>query len=71
MGELLAYFLLKRNKFDISDNEIDILISKLEQFGIFLNTKKTNEIFNDKSDAVFYEVVMTAKKRKRSIFGDW
>lgn len=52
---------LTRNKFDFDIKEIETLISKIKEKGIVLQREQTIETFIDVDDAVFYEIVMSAK----------
>jgi len=52
---------LSRNNFGFQDSAIDDLIALLKESGIFLERTVTEEDFPDPDDAVFYEIVMTAR----------
>ena len=52
---------LTRNKFDFDIKEIETLKSKIKEKGIVLQREQTIETFIDVDDAVFYEIVMSAK----------
>lgn len=63
---LLNYDILKeyedvlhRKKFNFNGPAVDSLISSLKTLGIFVNGAKTDEIFIDPKDAVFYEVSLS------------
>ena len=63
-SEIIAEYkdVLKRKKFSFPENDVDILIKQLSLRAIFLDRTKTDEIFADSDDAVFYEVTMTARE---------
>lgn len=53
---------LTRNKFGFSDGRIKKMLAAIEKRAIFLDRTKTDEAFPDLDDAVFYEIVMTARR---------
>lgn len=53
---------LTRNKFGFDEVKIKRMIDDLSKRAISLDKTKTDEIFSDSDDAVFYEIVMTARK---------
>lgn len=53
---------LTRNKFGFDEVKIKRMIDDLSKRAIFLDKTKTDEIFPDPDDAVFYKIVMTARK---------
>lgn len=55
---------LLRNKFDLPEQDINDFISNLVDRAHFLDTTKTDEMFIDQKDIVFYEITLTAKKEK-------
>lgn len=55
------YDVLTRNKFGFSDRQIEGLIGKIARRGLFLDRSKTEELFIDNDDIVFYEIVLTAQ----------
>ena len=66
---LLNYDILKeyedvlhRKKFNFNGSAVDSLISSLKTLGIFVNGAKTDEIFIDPIDAVFYEVSLSVEE---------
>ena len=52
---------LSRNNFGFEESAINDLIDLLRESGIFLEKTATEEDFPDPDDAVFYEIVMTAR----------
>lgn len=54
---------LSRNKFDFSEDEINNVLTALMTNSVFVeNLDQINDVFMDKDDAVFYQVVMTTRK---------
>lgn len=53
---------LRRNKFDFSEKEIEDVMNTLCTNSIFLGREQTKEEFVDKDDIVFFEIVMTARQ---------
>lgn len=53
---------LSRNEFGFHEQDVENFLAVIEESGIFLERTNTDEIFNDPDDAVFYEIVMTARK---------
>ena len=49
---------LSRKKFHLDLNIIQIVLEGIKQFGIEAVPGQSNEIFSDKDDLIFYEVVM-------------
>ncbi len=58
--EILAEYceVLHRNKFKISEEVIDILMSSIIKYGVEIFPQPTGEILIDKDDLIFYEVAM-------------
>ena len=52
---------LTRNKFEFDDVTVQETIDVLKANGIFLEREQTLEQFVDKSDIVFFEIVMSAR----------
>lgn len=55
-----------REKFGFKQRYIDQVLNLIQQKGRVLNPTTTNEIFKDKSDVKFYEIVLTARKARTS-----
>lgn len=53
---------LTRNKFGFSDLVIEQTLEVLKMNGIFIAREQTIEDFIDEDDAVFYEIVMSARQ---------
>ena len=53
---------LLRNEFGFAEADVYELISLLKARAIFLDRTVTDEPFPDPDDAVFYEIVLTARK---------
>lgn len=53
---------LVRNKFGFDEQKVKKMIEDLGKRAIFLDRTPTDEIFPDPDDAVFFEIVMTARK---------
>ena len=53
---------LLRNKFGFDKESIEAFIDEYSKRAIFLDRTKTDELFDDLDDVVFYEVVLTARK---------
>ncbi len=53
---------LTRSKFGFSGERIGKMIEEIIKRAIFLDRTSTDELFPDPDDAVFYEIVMTARK---------
>ena len=62
--EILSEYadVLTRNEFGFSASDVDVLISFLQEKGVFFDRTKSNELFLDPDDAVFYEVALTARR---------
>lgn len=62
--EIIAEYqeVLTRNKFGFSDERIGKMIGEITKRAVFLDRTSTDELFPDPDDAVFYEIVMTARK---------
>ncbi len=56
------YEVATRNKFNIDENKINSTIETFKKQAIFIDKDKIDEVFIDKDDVVFYEIVMTARK---------
>ena len=56
------YEVATRNKFNIDENKINFTIELFKKRSIFIEQDKIDEVFVDKDDIVFYEIVMTARK---------
>ena len=52
---------LLRNKFSFDKKAIETFLIELSKRAIFLDRIKVNELFIDNDDAVFYEIVMSAR----------
>lgn len=50
---------LYRKKFDLENDDVDQLLRFIIQAGINVERTKSNEVFTDPSDAVFYEVALS------------
>ena len=56
---------LMREKFCLTERIVEDLISALEERGEYINhPDKTDEVFSDAKDVVFYEVTMEKRKKK-------
>lgn len=53
---------LSRNCFGFTQNAIEEIIDLFKESGLFLEQTNVDEVFDDPDDAVFYEIVMTARK---------
>ena len=53
---------LIRNKFGFDEQKVKKMIEDIGKRAIFLDRASTDELFPDPDDAVFYEIVMTARK---------
>ena len=62
--EIIAEYqeVLTRNKFGFSNERIGKMIGEITKRAVFLDRTSTDELFPDPDDAVFYEIVMTARK---------
>ena len=62
--EILAEYeeVLIRNKFGFTEAKIKKMISEIKKRAVFLDRTPTDDLFPDPDDAVFYEIVMTARK---------
>ena len=54
---------LSRTEFELTDDIVSGFIDDISQRAVFLDRTPSNEKFIDLDDAVFYEVVMTARER--------
>lgn len=54
---------LSRNEFGLTDEIVSKFANDISQRAIFLDRTPANEKFIDLDDAVFYEVVMTAREK--------
>ena len=54
---------LSRNEFELTEEIVTSFIDDISQRAIFLDRTPTKEQFIDLDDAVFYEVVMTAREK--------
>ena len=52
---------LLRNKFDISKEEVESFINRITEKALFSDRTKTDEVFKDLDDVVFYEIVLTVR----------
>lgn len=52
---------LTRNKFGFDNKAIEKVITRIKQKGIYLQREQTIENIIDQDDAVFYEIVMSAR----------
>ena len=58
---------LMREKFCLTERIVEDLISALEERGEYINhPDKTDEVFSDAKDVVFYEVTMEKRKKKEA-----
>lgn len=59
--QILAEYskVMRREKFGFPEEQIEQMISLITAFGISSERVDSNEIFQDKSDAVFYEVALS------------
>ena len=57
---------LTRNKFPFTEEKVNETIKLFLSTGIQLDRTKTDEIFSDKGDIVFYEIVLTGNKERDS-----
>lgn len=64
-GEILNEYteVLLRKKFAFPENLVLDLLRELTKCGILISAEKTQEQLPDPDDAVFYEVVMTAREK--------
>ncbi len=64
--EILSEYLevTTRNKFDISNEEINKLITSFKKVALYGEKEKVLEMFIDHDDIVFYEIVMNARKER-------
>ena len=53
---------LLRNEFGFDETDINELIVIIREKGIFLDRTRTDEVFSDADDIVFYEIVLTGRK---------
>ncbi|MBO4819518.1 MAG: putative toxin-antitoxin system toxin component, PIN family [Firmicutes bacterium] len=53
---------LLRNEFGFEETDINELIVIIREKGIFLDRTRTDEVFSDADDIVFYEIVLTGRK---------
>lgn len=51
-----------RDKFSFAKEDIDNVLSNLIEKSITIDRTKTNDLFIDKKDIVFYEITLTARK---------
>ena len=52
---------LSRDKFQLSENDVNVVIEEITKAGINISENPIDEILPDPKDRVFYEVVMTAR----------
>lgn len=57
---------LSRNEFGFEESDINELIQQLTDTGIMLDRTNTDLVFIDPDDAVFYEIVLTARQSNES-----
>ena len=57
---------LSRNEFGFEESDINELIQQLTDTGIMLDRTNTDFAFTDSDDAVFYEIVLTARQSNES-----
>lgn len=64
-GEILSEYteVLLRKKFNFPENLVLDLLRELSKCGILINAERTQEQLPDPDDAVFYEVVMSAREK--------
>jgi len=62
--EIIAEYrdVLNRPKFRFPADAVEVVINELIKRGIFLNGETVDEVIPDPKDAVFYQVVMEARK---------
>ena len=53
---------INRDKFGFDIKDINFIMSKLQEKGLFLDKTSTKEKFIDQKDIVFYEIVLTGRK---------
>ena len=54
---------VRREKFGFDESDIGFVLSNLVEKAIFLDRTKTNDVFVDQKDLVFYEITLTAKSK--------
>ena len=66
--EILSEYrqVLERNKFGLAQEDIEDLLTKLNERGIRLDRTITDEEFIDTDDIIFYEIALTGKKEKET-----
>lgn len=52
---------LKRKKFNLNHNDIDILVSYIKEVGVYMNRTPFNGELPDESDRVFYEITLSVE----------
>jgi len=69
--EILSEYadVLTRNEFGFSASDVDVLISFLQEKGIFFDRTKSNELFLDPDDAVFLRSGSNSEKTDGCLFG--
>ncbi len=62
-GEILdEYFdVLSRSKFNFDAEDVVDVFKTINEKSLFLDRRKTNEVFIDEDDVVFYEILMSAR----------
>lgn len=53
---------LLRNEFGFDSNDVEDMLCSIKNNAIVLDRTKTDEVFIDEYDKVFYEIVLTGKK---------
>ena len=54
---------INRDKFGFAKEDIDYVLSTLKEMAVILERTPTTELFTDKKDIVFYEIVLTARTK--------
>ncbi len=57
---------LLRNEFGFEESDVNDLIDLLTEKAVFLDRTHTDEVFPDIDDAVFFEIVLTARKSTKA-----
>lgn len=53
---------LHREKFHFSEDRIQMILSSIRTYGVEVFPQPTGEVFTDKDDIIFYEVVMEKRE---------
>lgn len=54
---------INRDKFGFAKEDIDYVLSTLKEMAVILERTPATELFTDKKDIVFYEIVLTARTK--------